>query len=158
MKNPLFASRRRQAASVALAAALALGACVHPLAAPRIPNPQPLAPPPACNVALCNISQTTWNDHIDPRHCQGTCEGNNKSIFAAVYCGSLANAIAFCQTLMGRPNCAPVQQPGTRVAYGADFAATVGEDRGNACANTVHGTVIYDTGTGAVVTQFPGNP
>ena len=130
---------------------LALGACC----ANQGTDPAPDVPPP-CHVNLCNISQDTWQNHIEPRHCVGNCPP--KSIFVAGYCGGLADAVTFCQNIMNSPTCAPTQQPNNRVAYTATLAANVGSDRNNACAQTMTGTVIYDTGTNAVVTQFPGTP
>jgi len=140
---------------VAVSVALALAACAGQT---PVRTSSGVQVPPPCNAALCNITQNTWQYHIDPRHCQGTCVMDNKSVFVAGHCGSLANAVAFCQTLMGRADCLATQQPGTRVAYTATLAATVGTNRNNVCNNTDRGTVIYDTGTGQVVTQFPGDP
>ena len=152
MESTRFARRRGLAAGAPMIVAVLaiLGACG------RMATTTTQAP--ACNAALCNISQATWQDHIDPRHCQGSCVGNHKSIFAGAYCGSRASAVTFCQTLMGRPGCAGTAQPNGRVSYTADLAGTAGEDRNNACANTARGTVIYDPIDDAVVTQFPGNP
>ncbi len=144
--------RRRLVIAFAAAAVLALGACTSQRTEPRPAASLVVA---ACNPAFCNISDAVWQ-HIEMRHCQG-CVVNDKSAFVAGYCGSKANAVSFCQALMGRPNCAGVQQVNNRVAYSADFAAVIGSTR-TACNDTVRGTVIYDTNTSAVVTQFPGNP
>jgi hypothetical protein len=137
---------------VIAAAALALGACVH-----QTPPHTGRLVPADCDIALCTIDAVAWN-HIDQGHCQGTCLINDKSIFDGAYCVNQANAVTFCQTLMGRPDCAGADQPNGRVAYTATFAAVVGTDLKSACNNTTQGTVIYDPAHVRVVTQFPGNP
>jgi hypothetical protein len=155
--KPKTLSHRHPPTAAVLAAALALlllGACVPHRPPAVVPDVDVVVP--ACHASLCNITDDTWQNHIDPRHCTGTCPP--KSLFAAAYCGSRANAVAFCLELMSRPNCQGAAQPNGRIAYTATLAGTVGSNRNNGCANTVWGTVIYDPGTDEVVTQFPGTP
>lgn len=151
MQPPQLSRLRRPA--LAAAALLILGACARQAPPTQVARPFVA---PACGTGLCVITDTIWN-HIDQRHCQG-CVANDKSAFINTYCGSKANAVTFCQTLMGRSDCASVQQANGRIAYTATFAADVGNERTSNCGNTSRGTVIYDPTTGGVVTQFPGNP
>ncbi|MEM9556174.1 MAG: hypothetical protein AAGC60_18090 [Acidobacteriota bacterium] len=139
------------ATALCLAALGALTACTTP----RAPSTTPEVA--ACSTAFCNITDERWA-HINERHCQGTCSANNKSIFVPAYCGSKANAVTFCQDLMNRPNCTGTAQPNNRVAYSATFTGKVGDNRNDHCADTTRGTVIYETTTSKVITQFPGDP
>lgn len=125
-----------------------------PPASARDAPPGGSAPP--CSAALCNISQSTWRRHIEPRHCTGECPP--KSIFSAEWCGGRAGAVAFCQALMEQASCAGTVQANGNVAYTADLGTEAGRDRDNRCGATRRGTVVYDPTTGRVITQFPGNP
>lgn len=139
-----------------IALILLSAACAHQVSPPKPQSGAALDVD--CDAALCVISQNTWQNHIEPRHCTANCQADNKSIFIAAYCGSQANAVSFCQALMARPDCNGVNQANGRVAFTATFAANVGVDSRNACNNTTAGTVIYDPNTKQVVTQFPGLP
>ena len=134
---------------------LVAAGCVRQAPAPPHPG---VALDVDCDAAYCNISQLTWQGHIEPRHCTANCQADNKSIFIAAYCGGLADAVSFCEQLMARPDCSGANQPNGRIAFTATFAASVGVDSRSACAATTAGTVIYDPGTQQVVTQFPGLP
>lgn len=146
----------RAAVLAATFALLLLGACAPHKPPTVAPDVDVDVVVPDCSAKLCNITDDTWQNHIDPRHCTGTCPP--KSIFAAAYCGSRADAVAFCLELMSRPNCQGAAQPNGRIAYTASLAGTAGSNRNNGCANTSRGTVIYDPNTLEVVTQFPGTP
>lgn len=149
----------RQPGPVVLAATLALlllGACAPHKPPVVVTDRGSDVIVPACSAKLCKITEDTWLTHIKPRHCTGTCPP--KSIFANAYCGSRADAVAFCEELMSRPNCQGDAQPNGRIAYTASLAGIAGSNRNNGCADTRWGTVIYDPDDDEVVTQFPGTP
>jgi hypothetical protein len=137
-----------------LLALLALTGCT--VQKPPVAAPEAVGQLVDCHQDYCVITEDTWSNHIEPRHCDGTCPP--KSLFVPAHCGSRADAVAFCRTLMNRPSCVGVDQGGGRIAFSANLAATVGSNRGNACNDTTRGTVIYDEHRDEVVTQFPGNP
>ncbi|WP_438016866.1 hypothetical protein WMF18_39725 [Sorangium sp. So ce315] len=110
----------------------------------------------ACSELQCDISATAWK-HIQHRHCTG-CAVGDKSAFVPGYCGSQANAVLFCTSILAASDCAATTQPNGNIAVTATLAGDVGTLRTDCTTVTETGTVIFKSDKKSVVTQFPGLP
>jgi len=98
--------------------------------------------------AACVVTQTVFDDHIYPRHCD-TGQFVNKSKFLDQYCTRSA-AQQFCRSVQNAGTRIRDVQANNRIRFDAELGIVVGT-WGEKCGRVI----IESANDGTVVTQFP---